>query len=84
MRFVLDRAVVPPADAADHAPVEAEGYEADGMMYEVILHILEGYIDRMQIHRMDGRPLSQYPDPDKLHIEEPIDSVEPMTEGQNE
>jgi hypothetical protein len=47
----------PRADVVRRIPVEAEVEDIDGMTIHVLLHVMDGYIDELEIYRNDGAPL---------------------------
>jgi hypothetical protein len=47
----------PRADVVHRIPVEAEVEDIDGMTIHVLLHVVEGYIDELEVYREDSGPL---------------------------
>jgi hypothetical protein len=63
----VDQAAAPAAQPQGLAPVEAEGFD-EGVRFEVLLHIRDGYLAMLQIYRVDGGPLSRFPEVDSLQL----------------
>ncbi|MCI0561256.1 MAG: hypothetical protein MN733_22445 [Nitrososphaera sp.] len=60
-----------PADRAfvrGRIPIEAEGYDSDGVKIHFLLHVVEGYLSELEIFREDSRPILNLPDPDSLKL----------------
>jgi hypothetical protein len=45
-------------------PVETTGEGTDGVGIRVLLHVLDGYLNELEIFVMDGQLLNAFPDPD--------------------
>ncbi len=70
--FQVNRALAPHAAVTWRVPIEAEGNDADGMPFAILLHVLDGYLSELEIYRMDGKPFLDYPQPSNLRIEPPV------------
>ena len=49
-------------------PVEAEAVDEDGMPIYFLLHVVDGYLDELEIYRADARPIRRVPDPRSLVV----------------
>ena len=49
-------------------PVEAEAEDIDGVTVHVLLHVIDGYIDELEIYRDDSAPLRGTIRPEALSI----------------
>jgi hypothetical protein len=47
----------PPADVVRRIPVEAELEDEDGMTIHLLLHVVEGLLDELEIYRNDSQPV---------------------------
>lgn len=47
----------PPADVVRRIPVEAELEDVDGMTIHILLHVIDGLLDELEIYRDDSRPV---------------------------
>lgn len=43
-----------PAPVVRRIPVEAETMDADGVVIHVLLHVVDGYLDELEVFREDG------------------------------
>jgi len=58
----------PPAPVVQRVPVEAEAEDIDGVTVHVLLHVIDGYIDELEIYRDDSAPLRGTIRPEALSI----------------
>jgi hypothetical protein len=58
----------PRADVARRIPVEGEVEDVDGVTIHLLLHVLDGYIDELEIYREDGADLVAPIRPDSLRV----------------
>jgi hypothetical protein len=49
-------------------PVEAEIQDADGVLIHILLHIVDGKLNELEIYKEDGSPIIEHPDPSKLNV----------------
>jgi uncharacterized protein DUF6984 len=56
------------ADVVRRIPVEAETDDADGMTVHLLLHVVGGVIDELEIYREDSKPLQGTIRPGSLRI----------------
>lgn len=49
-------------------PVEAELQDADGVLIHILLHVVDGKVNELEIYKEDGSPIIENPDPSKLKI----------------
>ena len=66
--LTVDQAVTQPSPFAVRVPMMAESKDTDGMSCQLLLHIVEGYLDELEIWRGDPGPIRALPDPDSLTI----------------
>jgi hypothetical protein len=64
----VDRSLAPPASTSERVPAEAHGQDSDGMWFELLLHVVDGYMDELEIWRGDGGPIMILPEPSTLDI----------------
>jgi hypothetical protein len=57
-----------PAATAKRIPVEADYDDEDGVTVHVLLHVLNGFMDELEIFREDSGPLLEPVDADKLRV----------------
>jgi hypothetical protein len=58
----------PPAEVVRRIPVEAEFDDRDGVGVHVLLHVLDGYMNELEIYREDSAPLQREPEPRDLRL----------------
>ena len=46
----------PRADVVRRIPVEAESFDGEGATVHLLLHVVEGQINELEIYREDGKP----------------------------
>ena len=49
-------------------PVEAEFQDADGVLVHMLLHVVDGKVNALEIYKEDGSSLLENPDPSKLKV----------------
>ena len=49
-------------------PVEAEVHDTDGILIHILLHVVEGKVNELEIYKEDGSPILERPDPSKLKV----------------
>ena len=49
-------------------PVEAEFQDADGVVIHILLHVIDGKVNELEIYKEDGSPIIESPDPYKLKV----------------
>jgi hypothetical protein len=64
----VDQSLAPPASTSERVPAEAHGQDSDGMWFEVLLHVVDGYMDELEIWRGDLGPIMLLPEPSTLDI----------------
>jgi hypothetical protein len=58
----------PAATVERRIPVEAEVEDADGVVVHVLLHVVDGFLDELEIFREDSGPLQRPIDPEALRL----------------
>jgi hypothetical protein len=56
------------ANVIERVPVEAEAYDEDGVPIAILLHVVNGFMDELEIFKYDGTPIRKHPDPAKLKV----------------
>ena len=51
-------------------PVEGEFEDADGVVIHVLLHVVDGIVNELEIYREDSSPIVSLPDPASLIVPE--------------
>jgi hypothetical protein len=54
IRFKLGRGMTQPAPTTVRVPVEGEALDTDGATIAVLLHVIDGHADELEIYRTDG------------------------------
>ncbi len=62
------RAGVPAASVTRRIPVEAELDDIDGVTIHVLLHVVDGLMDELEIYRDDSRPIQRQLPSDELRL----------------
>jgi len=65
--LTVDRAKAPAAAVKQRIPVEAYGVASDGVGIHVLLHVLDGYLEELEVFREDSKQLT-LPRPADLKI----------------
>lgn len=64
----VDRSASPPVRSIERIPVEAEGADVDGTEVDLLLHVVGGYMNELEIFRVDSKPIVRVPRPGKLQL----------------
>lgn len=59
---------VSPAVVRRSVPVEAEGEDEDGITVHFLLHIVDGFLDLLEIYKEDGSGVIRLPEPSQLRL----------------
>src|SRR5438034_4022857 len=54
------------ANVTRRIPIEAEGEDQDGTTIHVLLHVVNGIINELEIYKDDGSPIKIFPNPPDL------------------
>ena len=49
-------------------PVEAEVQDTDGILMHILLHVVDGKVNELEIYKEDGSLIIERPDPSKLKV----------------
>jgi hypothetical protein len=49
-------------------PIEAEFEDIDGVLIHILLHVIDGMVNELEIYKEDGSPIIERPDPSKLKV----------------
>jgi hypothetical protein len=52
--FAPPTRTIPPADTEWRVPVDATMADDDGTEIEILLHVVDGYVEELEIYRVDG------------------------------
>ena len=55
--LALSAREAPQATVLRRIPIEAEAQDLDGATIHILLHVVDGYIDELELYREDGRAL---------------------------
>lgn len=68
--FKVERRASPPAPVRRRIPTEAESLGAtwDPAGVHVLLHVVDGYLDELEVYRNDGEPIPALPSPESLEL----------------
>lgn len=66
--IAVDTFKYPPAQVVVRVPIEATGNDADGSTFHILLHVVNGYLDEMEIFREDLKPLIGQVNAENLEI----------------
>lgn len=66
--FAFVRVEGPPAEVVRRIPVEAEIEDEDGTTIHVLVHVLDGRLNELEIYREDSAPVTRRPGPDSLRL----------------
>jgi len=72
--FAINRITAPPAHVERRVPIEALGSDVDGMGVQVLLHVVDDYLDELEIWRGDLGEIMEMPEPTALYFFEWIES----------
>jgi hypothetical protein len=67
IRFVFC-AHVPRAEIKARVPVEAQAVDADGGEIAVLLHVIDGRLDELEVYRFDGGDIHDEVDPNSMRV----------------
>jgi hypothetical protein len=56
------------AEVEKRIPVEAEVHDTDGILIHILLHVVDGKVNELEIYKEDGSPIIERPDPSKLKV----------------
>jgi hypothetical protein len=56
------------AKVKKRVPVEAEVQDTDGISIHILLHVVDGKLNELEIYKEDGSPILERPDPSKLKV----------------
>jgi hypothetical protein len=59
---------VVPAVVERRIPVEAELKDADGVTIHVLLHVLDGLLNELEVYRDDSGPIQRQISPEELDL----------------
>lgn len=65
--FDIDE-TLPRAPSDPRIPIEGEVEDQDGTLVHVLLHVVGGRLNELEIYREDGRPVVRFPTPTTLRI----------------
>ena len=66
--ILLHTGVKEAADVRDRIPVEALVADSDGTDVAILLHVVDGFINELELFKVDGSPLMQAIDPVKIRV----------------
>jgi quinol monooxygenase YgiN len=69
LEFSVKRDIV--ANVKDRIPTEGEFKDTDGVAIHVLLHVVKGKVDELEIYKDDGSPVVRMPDPAGLRLFHP-------------
>jgi hypothetical protein len=58
----------PRAEVMRRIPVEAEFDDQDGVTAHVLLHVVDGYLNELEVYREDSAPLQREPAPEDFRL----------------
>jgi hypothetical protein len=58
----------PRAAVKQRIPVEAQAPDQDGVQIHFLVHVLEGVLSELELHREDGEPILSIPEPETLRV----------------
>jgi hypothetical protein len=58
----------PKAPVLQRVPVDAFSKDADGMLIEVLLHVVDGVVDELEVIKYDGTPIQRHPEASDLTV----------------
>jgi hypothetical protein len=64
----VDPQASPKANVKGRVPISAETKDADGMFVEINIHVVDGYLDELEMWRGDLGAMKAYPDPSTYEI----------------
>lgn len=54
------------ADTVARVPVEAEARDADGATLHLLLHVVDGHLNELEIYREDGGTVQEFPTVERI------------------
>lgn len=67
LRFELEGSPSP-ASVSRRIPVEGEVADSDGVMVNVLLHVVNGLLVELEIYKEDGSPINRMPRADNIAV----------------
>jgi hypothetical protein len=64
---------VAPAPVGRRVPVTARGHDRDGMFIQVLVHVVDGWLDELEAWRGDLGPFLQFPDPAVAELQRQVE-----------
>ena len=58
----------PRADVDQRVPIEGEIPDRDGIIIHILLHVVDGNLNELEIYREDSGPIGREIDPDELQV----------------
>ena len=65
--FVVD-ASLPPAPVLYRVPVDGSAEDVDGVPIHFLLHVVNGRLTEIDVHREDGKLIRRMPNPESLRL----------------
>jgi hypothetical protein len=56
------------AKVSRRIPIEAEGKDIDGVKIHILLHVVDGFMDELEIFREDPEPIRELPPPETFEL----------------
>lgn len=66
--FSVDRSLAPFAPVQNQVAFEAVGTDSDGVKVHFLLHVRDGFLFELDIHREDSGPIRDLPSPNSLAV----------------
>lgn len=66
--LTVSRSAADRAPVEHRVPVEAEGYDIDGMPIHFLLHVVDGYMSELEVYREDGEGIHNVPSSASLRV----------------
>jgi hypothetical protein len=66
--LLVDHVTAPKANVKGRVPVEAEVDDKDGVRIHLLLHVVNGFLNELEVFREDGSEIYQLPMPETLKI----------------
>ena len=58
------------ANVRERVPVEADAIDSDGQPVHVLLHVVDGYLNELELYRNDLKPVLSFPSSTELQVSE--------------
>ena len=68
IELAVDQTTGPVATVKARVPIEAEGFDSDGVRIHLLLHVVDGLLSELEIFREDVNPILNLPSPDSLNL----------------